>query len=97
MLGAGVPLVQALNVARKSIGNQILDHVYVLNSKSVVKNFRVFRAECLGDAPGLGTYHKDKKDLKKDEVYPWEGRTIHFNGKKAISDHAAIMVTISPK
>jgi len=83
--------------ATDPIGNQILDHVYVLNSRSEVKNFRVFREECLGDAPGLGTYHKDPKDLKPGEVFPWEGRTIHFNGKKAISDHAAIMVTISGK
>lgn len=74
--------------ATDPIGNQILDHVYVLDSRSDVRNFRVYRAECLGDRPGLGVIPEGQR---------WAGRPIHFNGKEAIADHAAIQVAIFGK
>ncbi len=54
LLGAGVPLVQALNVARKSIGNQILVHAVSTSIERVQEGERLGQslAECRGLFPG---------------------------------------------
>jgi len=50
LLGAGVPLINCLNVARRSIGNQILVDA-VTNSIERVKEGKVPRAEPRGMSP----------------------------------------------
>ena len=54
LLGAGVPLVQALNVARKSIGNQILVNAVSTSIERVQEGERLGQslAECRGLFPG---------------------------------------------
>ncbi len=54
LLGAGVPLVQALNVARKSIGNQILVDAVATSIERVQEGGRLGEslAECRGLFPG---------------------------------------------
>ena len=54
LLGAGVPLVQALNVARKSIGNQILVDAVSKSIERVQEGGRLGQslAECKGLFPG---------------------------------------------
>jgi type II secretory pathway component PulF len=54
LLGAGVPLVQALNVARKSIGNQILVDAVSTSIERVQEGERLGQslAECRGLFPG---------------------------------------------
>jgi type II secretory pathway component PulF len=54
LLGAGVPLVQALNVARKSIGNQILVDAVAQSIERVQEGGRLGEslAECKGLFPG---------------------------------------------
>ncbi|MGD0058486.1 MAG: type II secretion system F family protein [Verrucomicrobiia bacterium] len=54
LLGAGVPLVQALNVARKSIGNQILVDAVSTSIERVQEGERLGQslAECHGLFPG---------------------------------------------
>jgi type II secretory pathway component PulF len=51
LLGAGVPLVQALNVARKSIGNQILVDAVARSIERVQEGGRL--GESLSDCKGL--------------------------------------------
>jgi type II secretory pathway component PulF len=51
LLGAGVPLVQALNVARKSIGNQILVDAVSNSIERVQEGGRL--GESLADCKGL--------------------------------------------
>jgi type II secretory pathway component PulF len=53
LLGAGVPLVQALNVARKSIGNQILVDAVAMSIERVQEGGRLGQslAECRGLFP----------------------------------------------
>jgi type II secretory pathway component PulF len=51
LLGAGVPLVQALNVARKSIGNQILVDAVSVSIERVQEGGRL--GESLADCRGL--------------------------------------------
>jgi type II secretory pathway component PulF len=51
LLGAGVPLVQALNVARKSIGNQILVDAVARSIERVQEGGRL--GESLADCKGL--------------------------------------------
>ena len=54
LLGAGVPLVQGLNVARKSIGNQILVDAVSQSIERVQQGGRLGQslAECKGLFPG---------------------------------------------
>ncbi len=54
LLGAGVPLVQALNVARKSVGNQILVDAVSTSIERVQEGGRLGQslAECRGLFPG---------------------------------------------
>jgi type II secretory pathway component PulF len=54
LLGAGVPLVQALNVARKSIGNQILVDAVSTSIERVQEGARLGQslADCRGLFPG---------------------------------------------
>jgi type II secretory pathway component PulF len=54
LLGAGVPLVQALNVARKSIGNQVLVDAVTRSIERVQEGGRLGQslAECRGLFPG---------------------------------------------
>ncbi|HVM62789.1 MAG TPA: type II secretion system F family protein [Verrucomicrobiae bacterium] len=54
LLGAGVPLVQSLNVARKSIGNQILVDAVSTSIERVQEGARLGQslAECRGLFPG---------------------------------------------
>src|SRR5262249_38185573 len=54
LLGAGVPLVQGLNVARKSIGNQILVDAVSQSIARVQEGGRLAQslAECQGLFPG---------------------------------------------
>jgi len=54
LLGAGVPLIQGLNVARKSIGNQILVDAVERSIQAVQQGGRLGQslAECKGLFPG---------------------------------------------
>ena len=54
LLGAGVPLVQALNVARKSLGNQILVDAVALSIERVQEGGRLGQslADCKNLFPG---------------------------------------------
>lgn len=73
--------------ATDPIGRQVLDFFLVDDGRSVIKDYKVLRFEVLGDSSYLGNYTEGR--LK--------GEPLHYNSRVALSDHAAILATISAK
>jgi len=68
---------------------QIIDHIFILEDRSVVKAWTVDRARFLGDRPNIGVYTK--------EMDKFVGRPLHKDPKTALTDHGAVFATISDK
>jgi len=66
----------------------ILDHVFILENRSAIKTWTVDRARFLGDRPNLGVY---------PQGVHFAGRPLHKDPRTALTDHAAVLVTISGK